>query len=550
MKDYYTHYQSALAALQGLSSHSAATLSKDNQSFIQQAGNWHFDYRYNLFNREVLAHLTTMAETMDIPVQMQAMREGEKINYTENRAVLHPLLRQSQKEGLIHSDFFDEVESTRQKMRAIVESIHSGEHRTMSNETFTDVIAVGIGGSYLGPRLAYEALCGDKTPKLKIHFLANVDYRECDALTRTLDPKRTLVIIASKSLSTPETLENAKAVNLWLRSATDDEDALSRHLIAVTSRTDKLDALGIRFFESLPLWDWVGGRFSVWSAIGLPIALGHGYEDFAAFLKGAETIDKHFFTTPIAQNVPALMALLTYAYGTMLGRQTHAILSYHHGLRTLADFLQQLDMESNGKHVGKDGKPILSQTAPVTWGSEETNAQHSFHQLLHQGTTYHPCDIILPLAALYETPQSRHQQDVLIANALAQRHVLFFGQTEEAVKAKLLEGGMSDTEASALAPHKAMPGRRPSNLLLTDKLDAESLGELLAIYEHRTAFMGWLFTINSFDQWGVELGKIVADDLLQAIQKGETTHDEPPFRMSLDVSQNKSFQAFKKNRPH
>ena len=476
--------------------------------FTLAAAGLGLDYSKHLVTPPVLAQLLDLVKPSGLDTDIQSLFGGEPINNTEGRPALHTLLRASSDQGL--PDEFNQVRAARATMQRWAGRLNSGEQKGYSGATITDVVNIGIGGSDLGPRLVTEALKPFQG-NISCHYVANVDPADLQDTLLELDPESTLFIVCSKSFRTEETLTNSLAARAWLLNAGASEADLDKHFIAVTSNLGAAADFGIPAGNCLPMWDWVGGRYSVWSAIGLSCAIAIGWDRFEEFLAGAEAMDTHFRSSPPATNMPLIMGLLEVWYGNFLQAGNHVVLPYDHGLRRLPDFLQQLTMESNGKGVSLDGRALPYTTGPVLWGSAGTIGQHSFHQLLHQGTLLCPADFVLPLRT-HTGMGEQHRR--LVANCLAQSRTLMVGRSPEAARTALLGRGLGDDEASRLAPHLAMPGNRPNSVITMDSVNPGSLGALLALYEHRTFCSARLWGINPFDQWGVELGKEIGTEIL------------------------------------
>jgi len=461
----------------------------------------HADFSRHLITLETLALLTRLAEASQFERQRAELFEGAALNNTEGRAALHTLLRAAHDDvpaGL--KEQAAQVAATFARLKSFTQQARSG--------AYTDVLSIGIGGSHLGPELAVQALAPLKGQKLRVHFLSNVDPMQAARLLAGLDPKRTLAIVTSKTFTTQETLANARAVRAWLAGAL-GEAAVSEHFAAVTAAPEKAREFGIAAEQVFDFWDWVGGRYSLWSAVGLPIALAHGFETFQSLLKGAARMDRHFREAPVDRNLPVVLGLLGVWYVNFWQAASRAVIPYRQDLRLLVPYLQQLEMESLGKSTRRGGEIVDYATGPVVWGDTGTNGQHAFFQLLHQGTGLVPVDFI---AVLEDGSGNRPQRDMLLANCFAQAEALLRGRSPD--EARLAAG------SETLAPHKRFPGNRPSTLLLLDRLDAESLGMLIALYEHRTFVQSCIWGINPFDQMGVELGKQLADKVLHALQAG------------------------------
>ncbi|HTK36682.1 MAG TPA: glucose-6-phosphate isomerase [Caulobacteraceae bacterium] len=442
---------------------------------------------------------------------------GEAVNASEDRAVLHPALRAGAAARFTArgEPASDAVRAGREKMKALADGVRSGAVRGATGETFRAVVHIGIGGSDLGPRLVWEALKPVQAP-IELRFAANVDPAEIAAALAGLEPATTLVVAVSKTFTTLETLANAEAARGWLRAGL-GEDGAKAHFAAVSAAPDKAQAFGVDPDRVFAFWDWVGGRFSVWSAVGLSCAIALGWEAFEGFLGGAAAMDAHFVSAPLERNAPVLLALAQVWNRNGLGRGARAVVPYAQRLRLLPAFLQQLEMESNGKRVRRDGRPVLRATAPVVFGDAGTNGQHAFFQLLHQGTDVIPVEFVA-VAAADDGPAD--MQKKLLANGLAQAEALLVGRSEAEVAAELAANGLSPAEIAVLAPQRTFPGNRPSSLLLIDRLTPETLGALLALYEHKTFVEGVIWEINSFDQWGVELGKTLAVRILGELEGG------------------------------
>jgi glucose-6-phosphate isomerase len=474
------------------------------------------DYSKNRIDEEVMAALFDLARAAGVEERRVQMCEGEHINITEDRAVMHMALRY-QGERPVEVDGKDVMPDVRAVLKAIetyTNAVRSGEIRSHSGDQFTDIVNIGIGGSDLGPVMVTLALEPYTRPDLRAHYVSNVDGAHIHDILKRLDPKKTLFIVASKTFTTDETMTNANSARKWIAEAL-GEDAVSGHFAAVSTNIEACAKFGIREDRIFGFWDWVGGRYSVWSAIGLPVALAVGYENFAKFLAGADAMDRHFLETPLEQNLPVIMGLLGVWYRNGWGFSTHAVLPYDQRLSRFPAYLQQQDMESNGKSVTLSGKPVGWSTGPIVWGEPGTNGQHAFYQLIHQGTDVIPCDFLIA-AQPHESLPPHH--DKLVANVLAQSEALMLGKTEEEVVGELKAQGLSKDEIKALAPHKVFPGNRPSNTLFYRQLTPETLGALVALYEHKVFVQGVIWNVNSYDQWGVELGKQLAKALLPKVQ--------------------------------
>ncbi|WP_181707448.1 glucose-6-phosphate isomerase [Chthonobacter rhizosphaerae] len=477
-----------------------------------------FDYSKNRVTDETMALLVDLARTAGVEARRDAMLSGAAINTTEKRAVLHVALRNRSKTPILvdGKDVMPDVEAVLARVGAFAEGVRDGTVASSTGARFTDVVNIGIGGSDLGPAMATLALTPYSGGGPRLHYVSNVDGAHIADTLATLDPKTTLFIIASKTFTTSETMTNAATARAWVADAL-GEAAVGAHFCAVSTALDKVAAFGIDVERAFGFWDWVGGRYSVWSAIGLPVAIAVGYTNFQALLEGAHEVDRHFATAPLEENIPVLMALLGIWYRNVWGFSTHAVLPYDQRLSRFPAYLQQLDMESNGKGVTLDGSPVPRATGPIVWGEPGTNGQHAFYQLIHQGTDVIPADFLIA-AVPHERLSDHHAK--LVSNALAQTEALMRGKTLEEASAELRKAGKSDAEIAALAPHKVFPGNRPTNTLLYRTLDPRMLGRLIALYEHKVFVQGTIWAINSYDQWGVELGKELANRLLP-ILKGE-----------------------------
>jgi len=480
--------------------------------FTLDAAGLHLDLSKQRIADVDLDALLALAAALDVPGRRDAQLRGERVNVTENRPALHTALRRDPARPLVVDgvDVMADVAEGRRRMRAFSDAVREGRWRGAADVPITDVVAIGIGGSHLGPQLACEALRTLAHPRLRVHFLSNVDPDAWAALQPRLDARATLVVVASKSWRTLETARNAEAVRRWLLEAGVPRAGLSRHLVGVTANPEGARAFGLADDGIFPFRDWVGGRFSLWSAIGLPVMLQAGADAFDGLLEGARAMDEHFATAPLARNAPVLLALVSAWNRLAPEGGTEAVIPYCDALRRLPAYLQQLQMESNGKTVTLDGTPVASATAPVVWGEAGTDAQHSFFQALHQGSAAHPVEFVLAVPAC---PDPERRDVALLANAVAQADALLHGRSLDESREALRAQGMPEHEAMRLAPHRVHPGDRPSSTILLGALTPARLGALIALYEHKTAVLGWLWGINSYDQWGVELGKQLASRL-------------------------------------
>ena len=480
------------------------------------------DFSKQRVDARTLDLLLALAKDANLAGWREKLFAGEKINVSENRAVLHPALRHLKLSPFPSAaeDVMPEVRAVRAQMRQFSERVRAGLWRGFSGEAIRDVVNIGIGGSDLGPKMVVRALGAFQRPGMRMHFVSNLDSAHLAPLLDSLDPRSTLFVVASKTFTTQETMLNAFTAREWLCAAAGDQAAraLPLHFVAVTSAVDKATAFGLPEANLFRMWDWVGGRYSLWSAVGLSIALAVGMNGFERLLAGAQAMDAHFREAPFERNLPVLMALIGIWNTNFLGAGTSAVLPYHEALRFLPSFLQQLEMESNGKTVGRDGQALSCQANPIVWGEIGSNGQHAFFQLLHQGGWLVPCDFIASAQSDYPLPG---HQAPLLANFLAQSAALAFGKTEEEARAELEAAGVPAEQMAALLPHKVFAGNQPSTTIIMPRMDAYHLGLLIALYEHKVFVQGVIWGINSFDQWGVELGKQLAGRLLPAL-KGET----------------------------
>lgn len=491
--------------------------------FSLKAGDIFLDYSKNFLDEETLELLKELAHTQNLEAKRDAMFNGDKINSTENRPVLHVALRnQSDRPILIDGkDVMPEVKRVLQQMAAFSEQMRSGQWTGHTGKSIKNIVNIGIGGSDLGPVMAYEALKAYGQRDLTIRFVSNIDSTHLVEATHDLDPAETLFIIASKTFTTDETMTNAHSARQWLLEALKDETAIAKHFVAVSTNAEKVAEFGIDTANMFVFWDWVGGRYSMTSAIGLPIMIAIGPENFNEMLDGFHEMDEHFRTAPINENMPVILALISLWYTDFYDAQSEAVLPYEQYLHRFPAYLQQASMESNGKSVTKDGEPVNYKTGPILWGEPGTNGQHAFYQLIHQGTHLIPCDFIGFAQPL--NPLGDHHTK-LIANMFAQSEALAFGKSAEAVKAE----GAPDT----LVAHKTFAGNKPSNTILLPKLTPRTLGQLIALYEHKIFVLGVLWDINSFDQFGVELGKVLAKNIYTELSADEQAmHDSSTLHL-------------------
>ncbi len=499
--------------------------------FSLQLGSLLFDYSKNRIDEETIRLLLALAEQAGLPACIGRMFGGEKINFTEQRAALHTALRNrsGQPVYLDGKDVMPDVRRVLELMRRFSNAVRGGGHRGHTGKPITDIVNIGIGGSDLGPLMACEALKPYSSKKLRAHFVSNVDGTHLAETLKKLDAETTLFIVSSKTFTTQETLTNARSARAWLVEKLGDERAVAKHFAAVSTNLKATGEFGIHPDNVFEFWDWVGGRYSLWSAIGLPIALYIGMERFEELLGGAYAMDEHFRNAPLEKNMPALLGLLGVWYGNFFGAQSNAVLPYDQYLHRFPAYLQQLEMESNGKRVDRDGNAVNYDTGMVIWGEPGTNGQHAFYQLLHQGTRLIPADFLAPLRS--HNPIGEHHA-ILLANCFAQAEALMLGKTADEARTELEAQGLRGEALETLLPHKVFPGNRPTNTLLFDRLDPHMLGMLIALYEHKVFVQGVVWNINSFDQWGVELGKQLAGKILPELRGAELSrHDASTGRL-------------------
>ncbi len=490
------------------------------------AGPVFLDYSKNRINQETMELLMDLARDRGLETKIKAMFSGEKINTTENRSVLHIALRNRSNRPIMVDgrDVMPGVNEVLNRMKNFVQRVRNGEWLGCSGKPVRDVVNIGIGGSDLGPKMATRALFSFGRKDLNMHFVSNIDPAHLENTLQKLDPETTLFIVASKSFTTQETMYNAARARDWLLKKTLDQKHVCSHFVAVSTNTPKVREFGIDPENMFEFWDWVGGRFSLWSAIGLPIAISIGMERFEQLLEGAHAMDEHFRTTSLEHNMPAVMALLGIWYTDFFSTESHALLPYSQYLENLPAYMQQAEMESNGKQVTLQGRNVDYSTSPVIWGEPGTNGQHAFFQLLHQGTRLIPCDFILFARQPGHDPG---QHRLLTANFLAQTEALMKGRTGSEARQELQAQGKSKEEIEYILPHKIFPGNRPSNSILLPELTPQTLGALIALYEHKIFVQGVIWDVTSFDQWGVELGKQLAGDIEPELEDGSLveTHD-------------------------
>ena len=495
------------------------------ESFSMRLEDVLLDYSKHRVTKETMALLYALARQAGVEAERDRMFAGGKLNGTEDRAVLHTALRnRSNRPVLVDGrDVMPEVNAVLLRMRDFTSRLRSGAWKGHTGKPITDVVNLGIGGSDLGPVMVTEALKPYWQEGLFVHFVSNVDGAHLVETVKPLDPETTLFIVASKTFTTQETLMNARSARAWLTGKL-GEAAVPRHFVAVSTNAAEVTKFGIDTAIMFGFWDWVGGRYSLWSAIGLPIACVIGMDHFEALLQGAHDADEHFRTAPLETNLPATMAMLGVWYANFFGAETHAILPYDQSLHRFPAYFQQGDMESNGKRVDRQGNAVDYPTGPIVWGEPGTNGQHAFYQLIHQGTRLIPCDFLAPVNS--QRPLGQHHT-VLLANFFAQTEALMRGKTADEARAELQAGGFSAERIAQLVPHKTFPGNRPSSSILFDKLDPRTLGRLIALYEHKIFVQGIVWNIFSFDQWGVELGKQLAKQIEPELQGDApvSTHD-------------------------
>jgi glucose-6-phosphate isomerase len=480
------------------------------------------DYSKHYLTDDTVRLLVSLADARQMRESVRRLMAGDRINNTERRPALHTALRASTPVMLDGRDVTQDVARVRAQMRRFSEALRAGAAKGATGRAITDVINIGIGGSDLGPALAVEALAPYAARTPRVHFMSNIDGAHVQAVLDTLDPQATLAIIASKTFTTQETLTNATSVRTWLAKCIGERTG--DHFAAVTANSRAAQAFGIAPDRIFEFWDWVGGRYSLWSAVGLPIAIAVGMDQYEAMCEGARRMDEHFASAPLERNMPVMMALLGIWYGDFHGTATHAILPYDMRLKRFPDYLQQLEMESNGKRVTRDGEAVDYSTCPVVWGAPGTNGQHAFFQMLHQGTQMVPADFIACCKPHHALTQ---HHAILLSNCFAQTEALMRGKTAEEARAEMQEQGMAGAELEQLVPHKVFPGNRPTSTLLLDALTPRALGSLIALYEHKVFAQSVIWGVNAFDQWGVELGKRLADRILPEL-KGDSpiaSHD-------------------------
>ena len=502
-----------------------------------------FDFSKNRINDKTLDLLNKLAIKADVEGWRAKQFSGEKINTTEDRAVLHTALRSQDNNPVVVDgvDIKPEVKKVLKQVESFSNSINNGSWKGFTGKKINTIVNIGIGGSDLGPAMVCKALQPFSHKDLHIHFVSNVDGADLALTLEQCDPETTLFIVASKTFTTQETMTNAFSARHWFLNHAKNNDAISQHFVAVSTNTEKVKEFGINEENMFIFWDWVGGRYSLWSSIGLSISIYLGFENFKELQTGAYEMDQHFLNAPIEKNMPIQMALIGIWYNNFFKFNTQAILPYDQGLSLLPSYLQQADMESNGKFIDRDGNRVCLETGPVIWGESGTNGQHAFYQLIHQGTQFVPCDFIMPIKSHYNPGDKKNlHHKILMSNLLAQSQSLMMGKTIDEARSELINSGLSDQEISSLLPHRSFEGNRPSNTILFEKLTPKNLGKLIALYEHKIFVQGIIWNINSFDQWGVEYGKQIARLVLPKIQGEKTTS-------CFDASTNNLIDYIKKN---
>lgn len=502
--------------------------------YFLQTGDLKLDYSKNRINDETLKLLFDLANECSLREKINAMFEGEKINNTENRAVLHTALR-NQANHSVKIDDMDIMPNVREvltKMQNFSDSLRGGSWLGYTNQIITDIVNIGIGGSDLGVLMVCKALKNYAHPRLNMHFVSNVDGVELQGVLEKIHPETTLFIVASKTFSTQETLTNAFTARKWFLDHALDEKYIAKHFVAVSTNKEAVKEFGIDLENMFEFWNWVGGRYSLWSAIGLAIMIYLGKENFSSLLEGAYLMDEHFRNEPFEKNMPVLMALIGIWYINFFDSGSHIIAPYDSVLRYFPKFIQQLDMESNGKQVRKNGKKVDYDTGPIIWGDTGINAQHAFFQLLHQGTHLSPIDLIASLSRKGNLPQ---HHEILLSNVFAQAEAFMRGKTLEEVQAEMAQKGLKEDQIQKLAPHRVFSGNRPSNVLLLDEIHPRSIGSLIALYEHKIFVQGVIWDINSFDQWGVELGKELAKTILAELKGGKIKEHDSSTKHLIQI---------------
>jgi len=511
-----------------------------------EAAGIYLDYSKNRVNSDTMDLLTNLLKNCDFEKMREKFFTGEKINHTEKRAVLHTALRYQGKEPVMvdSADVMPAVKAVLKHVREFTESVRSGEWKGHSGRSIKTVVNIGIGGSDLGPVMVCEALkhfAGEKAPE--VYFVSNVDGTHIAETLKKVDLEETLWIVASKTFTTQETMTNANtAKEAVLAKFKGEEAAIAKHFVALSTNAAEVSKFGIDTANMFEFWDWVGGRYSLWSAIGLPIALRIGYENYMLLHAGACDMDEHFRTAPLEQNIPVILGILGVWYNNFMNAASYTILPYDQYMHRFSAYFQQADMESNGKTIDREGERVNYQTGPILWGEPGTNGQHAFYQLIHQGTKLIPCDFIAPANSLNKIGDHHRK---LLSNFFAQTEALLNGKTLEEAQNELIKAGKTDEEVDFLAPHKVFEGNKPSNSILVKKIDPRTLGALIAMYEHKIFVQGVIWNVNSYDQWGVELGKQLAGKILPELEKGESN---PDLELNHDSSTNALIRWYLKNR--
>ena len=507
------------------------------EKFHLQWDDFLVDYSKNKINQETVNLLLKLADEVQLKAAISSYFGGDEINQTENRAVLHMALRAPETASYLvdGKNVITEIFDVKNKIKQFTNEVLNGDRKGFTGKPFTDIVNIGIGGSDLGPVMVVEALQFYKN-HLNVHFVSNVDGDHVNEIIKKLNPETTLFVIVSKTFTTQETLTNSETIRTWfLKSGTQND--VAKHFVAVSTNIQKVTDFGINPENVFPMWDWVGGRFSLWSAVGLSISLAVGFENFDGLLKGANKMDNHFQTTSFDKNIPVILALLSIWYNNFFGAESEALIPYTQYLQKLAPYLQQGIMESNGKSIGRDGKPVDYQTGTIIWGEPGTNSQHAFFQLIHQGTKLIPTDFIGFVKPLYG---DKDHHDKLMSNFFAQTEALLNGKTEAQVKSEFEKQGITSEKAAFLLPFKVFTGNKPTNTLLIQKLTPETLGSLVALYEHKIFVQGIIWNIFSYDQWGVELGKQLASSILEEIHSNSLKNHDSSTEMLLKYYQIKS----------
>ena len=526
LKDLHSSHGSKLL-LRELFSKDPARFAKYSERLQTPDGEILFDFSKNLINEEILGALFALARERGVEEHRDRMFKGERINFTENRSVLHIALRNRSSRPIIQNgiNIMNDVNRVLEKMKVFCNSVRSGEWRGYTNKPITDVVNIGIGGSDLGPFMVTEALKPFGGP-IRVHFVSNVDGTHIAEVLKKLNAETAMFVIASKTFTTQETIMNALSAKQWFVENAQNHEHVAKHFVALSTNEEKVVQFGIDKNNMFEFWDWVGGRYSLWSAIGLTIALYIGFENFEKLLAGAHFADEHFRTAPLEKNVPVLLALIGVWYNNFFGTETHAILPYDQYLHRFAAYFQQGDMESNGKFVTSNNTEVNYSTGPIVWGEPGTNGQHAFYQLIHQGTKLIPCDFIAPVHTHNPVRGGLHHE-VLLANFLAQTEALMTGKTRDEVVSEMKKGNVTAEQIEKIAPHKVFKGNRPSNSILLPKVTPFTLGALIALYEHKIFVQGSIWDINSYDQWGVELGKQLAKTIEEELRSANeaSRHD-------------------------